>query len=337
MARRKGPHYNFHASVEKTEAGPTFLDFASPAPPYCVRPRLPTILREFGKMSSALPVKAEPAENAPLWTRPRSPRAPSSAKSATTLSSVNMAARNISSRTPTPAASWVTTPAPSVGSVTLDPSYRPPPSVSCPGTPVLSKFEPMDVDPESESEQSRDTARSSTRIAHRKAQQKTALSQTAPSVPTPELALCLPSLDPYLYDSSDFPHAQTQEEKAAERKGKGKSKSAQEDNVWWHVKVGKGQPLPISQQALRYPPDLTPHPTLHVGDLFYHHSMRGIQLWQWSETPNTLGEWRPVLLGIKRDVDDRLLGLTPGLKPSWVTKGHYRRMKTTVPVFILPQ
>lgn len=114
---------------------------------------------------------------------------------------------------------------------------------------------------------------------------------------------------------------------AAERKGK--NVSQQPDTTWWHVRVKQGDPQPIAAQPLAYPPNLTSNPRLRFGDLFYHRSVRGIQLWLWSETATTSGEWRPVLLGISRTLDGRLLGLTGTLKPSWVKKSWYRRMNVT--------
>ncbi|RPD78148.1 hypothetical protein L226DRAFT_520585 [Lentinus tigrinus ALCF2SS1-7] len=141
--------------------------------------------------------------------------------------------------------------------------------------------------------------------------------------------VALPSLDPYKYERSEYPYAQTQQEKATERKGKVKAKPELQENRWWHIKLGKKDPWPITKQALAYLPDLTAHLKLHYGDLFYHRSIHGIQLWLWSETTSTAGEWQPVLLGIEQDIDDRLLSLTPGLKPSWTLKEWSCRSKVT--------
>ncbi|TFK79512.1 hypothetical protein K466DRAFT_606093 [Polyporus arcularius HHB13444] len=316
-------------SIKKADSGPTFLDFASPTPPFHVRIRVPTILRVFGgDEPNVVAMKVEPPRD-PLWTQPRSPRRSFSEAS---TASVAPPGRNISSRTPTPAASYASTPTPSSRSATPGPS-RIPPSASRPGTPSLSRTSArIDEDPYVESVASGVTTRASARIAHRNAQKN-----VIPGASSDSAVAAFPSSDPYDYERTDVPCTQTQEEKAAERKGKGRAAAQQPETAWWHIKVKKNAPPPIASQALAHPPDLTSFKSLCFGDLFYHRSIRGVQLWMWSENPGTLGEWVPVLLGISRSIDDRVLSLTPSVKPSWTQKKWFRRSKNTVPVFILPQ
>lgn len=78
------------------------------------------------------------------------------------------------------------------------------------------------------------------------------------------------------------------------------------------------------------PPDkLSLRPDLELGDIFYHRSDQGIQLWMRVEDPIKGAYWKPSLLGEKREEDGRFLALTPGSKPTWNGKAWYRKKQAS--------
>ncbi|KAL7279759.1 hypothetical protein ACG7TL_006166 [Trametes sanguinea] len=108
----------------------------------------------------------------------------------------------------------------------------------------------------------------------------------------------------------------TDEEKLAFTNRKGKLRQDRPYTAWFESSA---------DEPRAHPPDLTALSELTVGDLFWHKSLRGIQLWIWLETPEHGKLWKPVLLGYKRDSDERKLTLTPSDKPSWAKDPWYRK------------
>ncbi|KAI0648770.1 hypothetical protein C8Q79DRAFT_1007362 [Trametes meyenii] len=119
----------------------------------------------------------------------------------------------------------------------------------------------------------------------------------------------------------------TDEEKSNNRKGK--SQQERPYTAWFESS---------GDEPRASPPDLTTRPDLELGDIFYHKSPVGVQLWVLLVVPNEGRRWKPVLLGHLREGDSRRLGLTPSGKPLWCTEAWYRKISkepSTTRMFIL--
>ena len=83
-----------------------------------------------------------------------------------------------------------------------------------------------------------------------------------------------------------------------------------------------------SPAPLTHPPDLSRHLELTLGDIYCHHSDRGIQLWLLIERHGKQA-WEPVRsLGIHREADGRRLSLAPSSnEPSWVGPKWYHKQE----------
>ncbi|CDO74269.1 hypothetical protein BN946_scf184646.g3 [Trametes cinnabarina] len=124
----------------------------------------------------------------------------------------------------------------------------------------------------------------------------------------------------------------TDEEKLAFSGRKGKSQQERPYTAWFPS---------TSTEPLVSPPDLTSHDELRLGDIFWHKSPKGVQMWIWTETSEKGQFWKPVLLGHVRENDKRRLILTATDRPSWISDGWYRKnmhkksSKSTSPLFVI--
>ncbi|KAI9057620.1 hypothetical protein FKP32DRAFT_1681302 [Trametes sanguinea] len=119
----------------------------------------------------------------------------------------------------------------------------------------------------------------------------------------------------------------TDEEKLAFTNRKGKSHE-RPYTAWFETTSNEPRIAPL---------DLTGRSDFLLGDLFWHKSPRGVQLWIWTEAAGKGKHWEPILLGQTRESDGRKLTLSPTDKPSWVTDAWYRKTDkpaSKTPVFI---
>lgn len=117
----------------------------------------------------------------------------------------------------------------------------------------------------------------------------------------------------------------TDEEKRAAALNKGKSQEERACTAWFESEADEPR---VS------PPDLTVRPDLTAGDVFWHRSRKGVQLWIWLDDGEGL-RWKPVNSGHYRDEDGRRLYLTPTGRPSWVREQWFRKKDNKNSTFIL--
>lgn len=76
--------------------------------------------------------------------------------------------------------------------------------------------------------------------------------------------------------------------------------------------------------AIEVPSELSKHPDLMLGDLFYHRSGTKCQMWIWEKETAQQLRWRPVGWGYERKSDRKVLILSEKKAlPSWVQKSHF--------------
>ncbi|KAI0665419.1 hypothetical protein C8Q78DRAFT_1083987 [Trametes maxima] len=350
-------NYSFSGSVELSKTGTTCLPFVSVKAPFASQDpnRLPTILHQFGPegelgplSESALGIMERPESQTIGHRLPfvrqstPAPQSNSASRHATPAPQSNSASRhatpvpqNLRSRGTTPA------PSPSVqhGSASLPPSRAS-------SVPPASNFEsPVaeathqttgyipsacghSVPPynfEDYLPQSASTQKSSISLRRTRASSMKRVSSAASAASSDITVHSDP--DPMGFIRQFKLCQLTDEEKSSNRKGK--SQQERPYTAWFE---SAGDEPRVS------PPNLTARPDLELGDIFYHKSPVGIQLWVLYEVPDEGKQWKPVLLGHLREADSRRLGLTPSSKPSWCTEAWYHKISKEPPttrVFIL--
>lgn len=108
----------------------------------------------------------------------------------------------------------------------------------------------------------------------------------------------------------------TDDEKLLATNRKGKNVEEKHGTYWFET---------YSNNPRKAPLDLSACPDLTIGDVYYHRSYQGIQLWLWAEGPDGSPSWTPAVLGQQRDEDGRYLALTPSDKPTWNGLSWYRK------------
>ncbi|KAI0648746.1 hypothetical protein C8Q79DRAFT_1007321 [Trametes meyenii] len=352
LARRRNlVNYSFSGSVELLKSGTTRLPFVSVKAPFASQDpnRLPTILRQFGPegelggsvasgplSGSALGIIMERPESQTIGYRPPfvrqstpTPQSNSASRHATPVP------QNLRSRGTTPA------PSPSVqhGPASVPPSrassvppasnFKSPVAETTPQTTgYIPSARGHSVPPynfEDYLPQSASTQKSSISLRRTRASSMKRVSSAASAASSDITVHSDP--DPMGFIRQFKLCQLTDEEKSSNRKGK--SQQERPYTAWFE---SAGDEPRVS------PPNLTTRPDLELGDIFYHKSPVGIQLWVLYEVPDEGKQWKPVLLGHLREADGRRLGLTPSSKPSWCTEAWYRKISKEPPtthVFIL--
>nr|VWO97376.1 Transcriptional repressor rco-1 [Ganoderma boninense] len=319
--RSRSPEYVTYARIAKNRSGTTCLDFRSPAPQSHVHSAVPTMVRMLGDIYPDPALVSFAAAARVLNTPTVKRNGPFSVGSSTnsgpipfhpTASAAQSHTDNARAGTPSVPVrrfkSIRSGPA-AVGAASMraiTPSVAPavvanssiPLSVGGASSPAPREEHPMHV---------------------------AGVSATETSDPS---VLKLDDVDPQTYKRETKLCQLTEEEKTAMRSRRGKASQVERAVTAWFESTAA---LPLAS-----PPDLSTHDEIQLGDLYWHESHLGVQLWLWTESEDNTPVWKPVHLGLSRESDGRRLFLNPSGKPSWMTNNWYHKQKA-VPrnVFIL--
>ncbi|OSC99348.1 hypothetical protein PYCCODRAFT_1427197 [Trametes coccinea BRFM310] len=277
--RRDYTKYTFSASADIMQDGTTHMPFAAPRAPFSNTLVSPIILRRFCQTVPNLKSAGEDAR----------PQAQSISRASSVVSRRSSPVVEIPSRHPTPVphssrqSSRQPTPAPpqtrsqtpvannnspDVGGGPEDTATGTIRALSVPPEDFGAYLPPMEL--RSASTRSHTTTPSSS--------QKQRASSTISDITTHEDG------DPSGYHRITRLCQLTDEEKLAYSNRKGK---AQERFYTAWIESTAEEPRLV-------PPDLTSIPNFSIGDIFWHKSSRGIQLWIWADTPQEGKHWKPV-------------------------------------------
>nr|VWO98950.1 Catalytic subunit of cAMP-dependent protein kinase [Ganoderma boninense] len=302
--RPQSPEYVTYARIAKNQSGTTCLEFRSPAPQSHAPKVVPTVARMLGELYPDLStIKSEAVEGHTQSGSGTSVVATTRVQHRS--SSIASAVQNQAdtSRAGTPSVSLrhpqsIPSAAARSASVrTITPAVVP--DVATSSTPMSVGSLHFPVSPE----------------AHRM-RDAGVRSVTATSSPS---VLKLDDVDPQTYKRETKLCQLTEDEKTAMRSRKGKAVQVERTFTAWFESTAA---LPLAT-----PPDLSAHDEIQLGDLYWHESPLGVQLWLWAENEDDIPVWKPVRLGLSRESDGRRLFLNPSGKPSWMTNNWYHKQK----------
>ncbi|OJT15518.1 hypothetical protein TRAPUB_7211 [Trametes pubescens] len=352
-------NYTFTADAEISTTGTTHVPFVSPRAPFSITFVVPTVLRQFGPLNASIhPIEPTNGSGTEL-PQPLS-RAQSRAPSVPPFQQ-DAGPRGFGSRAPSVAPAELqgrSSRASSVAPRQLTPGPAAPGLSSRGSTPASVPSSPI---PASSTRSTRSATAAQREMEHAQMLDKFPAQTTASGVirrpqsvppanfedylpprstpasqrsasPAPTAAATSSKLvnhgldegwdfDPMTAKRWTRPCAKSDEEKLKAASRKGKAPEENHETAWFQSRAAKPIVSPPDELSLR--------PDLELGDVFYHRSDQGIQLWMRVEDPTKGAYWKPSLLGEKREEDGRFLALTPGSKPTWNGKAWYRKKQAS--------